>query len=99
MKAKKNGLVVQNKVFGLIGAATAFFLLIPLVMMQFSTVNWGPLDFVAAGVLIFGSCSMFVLAARKVDKQYWPVIGIVLGLVVAYIWAELAVGIFTTWGS
>jgi hypothetical protein len=67
--------------------------------MQFTDeMNWSLFDFVIAGVLLFGTGVMFVLAARKMPK-YRAVIGIVLALALSWLWVELAVGLFTTWGS
>lgn len=99
MKTKNADIIMQNKVFVWIALATGLILLIPLIAMQFSSeASWTLLDFVTAGVLLFGAGTMFVLAARVVPKHR-VAIGIVIVLAVIYIWAELAVGIFTTWGS
>ena len=100
MKTKSNDIIMQNKVFIWIALATGLILLIPLIAMQFSDeVVWTLLDFATAGALLFGAGLMFVLAARKVDKRYRVAIGIALAAALLYVWAELAVGIFTTWGS
>lgn len=100
VKTKSNDIIMQNKVFLWIALATGLILLIPLLAMQFTgEVNWTLLDFATAGVLLSGIGSMFVLAARKVDKKYRVAIGIAFAAALLYLWAELAVGIFTTWGS
>ena len=99
MKTKNSDIFMQNKVFVWIAITTGLILLIPLIAMQFSSeVSWTLFDFVTAGVLLFGAGIMFVLAARVVPKHR-VAIGIVLALTILYIWAELAVGIFTTWGN
>jgi hypothetical protein len=69
--------------------------------MQFSSdVNWSVSDFVLMAVLLFGTGSLFVLAARKTNKASRRVaIGVVFAVALLYIWAELAVGIFTNLGS
>jgi hypothetical protein len=99
MKTKNNDIIMQNKIFIWIALATGLILLIPLIAMQFTAeMNWTLFDFVAAGVLLFGTGLIFVLAARKARK-YRAVIGLVLAAALIWLWAELAVGIFTTWGS
>jgi hypothetical protein len=67
--------------------------------MQFTDeVAWTLSDFLVAGVLLFGTGLIFVLAASKMPR-YRVIIGIMLAAVLVSFWAELAVGIFTTWGS
>lgn len=91
---------MQNKVFGWIAIVTGIILSIPLIAMQFtSEVSWDSTDFIVMGSLIFGMGSLFVLTARKIERKYWPFAGIAFFLALLYIWAELAVGIFTNWGS
>lgn len=87
---------LKKPLFG-VALATALLLLIPAVAMQFtSEVSWGPGDFVVAGVLLFGVCSLTVLGLRHVrgfGQRIALIFGIVFGL--ALVWAELAVGLFT----
>jgi hypothetical protein len=100
MKPNFTTIVMQNKVFAWIALATGLLLLIPLVAMQFSSgVNWTAFDFVVMGALLFFTGSLFVLAARRLERKYWLAVGFVVGLAFLYLWAELAVGIFTNWGS
>ena len=99
MKTKNTDILMQNKVIVWIALATGLLLLIPLIAMQFtSDVAWSLLDFVTAGALLFGTGLLFVLAARKMPRHR-VAIAIVLAVALLYIWAELAVGILTTWGS
>src|SRR5688572_19019351 len=99
MKTKSNDIIMQNKVFIWIALATGLILLIPLIAMQFTgEVAWTLSDFVIAGALLFGTGLMFVLAARK-TRKHRVAIGIVLAAALLLIRIELAVGIFTTWGS
>jgi uncharacterized membrane protein YgdD (TMEM256/DUF423 family) len=79
---------------GLLG--TAAILLVPLVAMRFTTeVNWGPLDFAAAAVLLAGAGSLYVLLTRKLRTAgQRRTIGGGLLLTLVLVWAELAVGIF-----
>jgi uncharacterized membrane protein len=100
MKTKNTGVIMQNKVFIWIALGTGLILLIPLIAMQFtSEVNWDETDFIVIGSLLFGMGSMFVLVARKVDKKYWAFIGVAFTVAFFYLWAEVAVGIFTNLGS
>ena len=49
-----------------VGLATAFVVLLPLVLMQFSDgTDWGVFDFVFAAVLVAGTGALLELAARK----------------------------------
>ena len=85
----------------LVSAVTAAVLMIPLVAMQFtSEVNWTGSDFVVMGILLMVTGLAFVFASRavKTAKQR-VVVGGVIALAFLYVWAELAVGIFTNLGS
>ncbi len=99
MKTNNTDLIMQNKVFIWLALATGLILLVPLLAMQFTgEVVWTRSDFVIAGALLFGTGLIFVLAARK-TRKYRVVIGFVLAAILLYVWAELAVGIFTNLGS
>ncbi|MBT8101783.1 MAG: hypothetical protein KJO95_02375 [Gammaproteobacteria bacterium] len=90
----------QNSVFVWIALATGAILLIPLIAMQFtSEVNWDETDFFIMGSLLFGMASLFVLAARTVSPRHRPFIGGMCVALFLYIWAELAVGVFTNLGG
>jgi hypothetical protein len=84
-----------------IAVATAFILLIPLIAMQFTReVNWTPSDFIVMGALLFGTGLVFDLAMRKARNiTHRVAFGLLIVAAFLYIWAELAVGIFTNWGS
>lgn len=108
MKAKNTDIIMQNKVFIWIAMGTGLILLIPLVLTLLNIANggvegrgwyWRPGDFIVMGALLFGMGSMFVLAARKIDKKYRVLIGLAFVAATLYLWAELAVGIFTNIGS
>ncbi len=99
MKTNSTDIIMQNNVFIWIALAISLILLIPLVAMQFTDeVAWSPIDFATASALLFGSGLVFTLAARR-WRKYRVVIGIVLAAAFLWVWAELAVGVFTTWGS
>jgi hypothetical protein len=96
-----NNLVLQDKAFLWMTLATGLVLSVPLVAMQFTDqVRWSLGDFAVMGALLFGTGSVFVMAARR-----WPrpahrlAAWAALGIGFLYLWAELAVGVFTTWGS
>lgn len=91
---------MQNKIFGWMAVVTGIILSIPLIAMQFtSEVNWTLSDFVIMGALLFGTGFLYVQVARVIPRKYRVLIGIAFALVFLYIWAELAVGIFTNLGS
>ena len=100
MSTDSNDIVRHRSVFFGIALATGLVLLIPLIAMAFTDrVAWGALDFIVAGCLLFGTGSSFVLVARKVPRRHRGAIGGVFALALLYVWAELAVGIFTNLGS
>jgi hypothetical protein len=100
MNTKPRDLLHRNAVFGWIALATGLLLLIPLIAMQFTEeVNWDGTDFLVMGILLFGMGSLFVLLSRKAPRSYRLGIGIACAALLFYIWAELAVGIFTNLGS
>lgn len=99
MSEKKKDIFAQNRIFIWIAAATVVILLIPFTAMQFSNeVVWTLSDFIVAGVLLFGAGSLFILTARRI-KKYRFAIGVLFLTALLYVWAELAVGIFTNLGS
>jgi hypothetical protein len=89
-------LVNHKHIFSRLFIATLALLMIPLIAMQFTEqVNWSAMDFLVMGALLFGMSSFFILVARRIAEKYRVALfGLVL-LGFLYIWAELAVGIFT----
>ncbi len=80
-----------------VAIATGLVLLLPVVAMQFtSEVLWGAEDFVAAGALLFGAGMLYVLGLQRV-RLTWQrrLFGALIAAVVALVWAELAVGVFS----
>lgn len=76
----------------------SLFLLLPLIAMQFTNeVNWTLMDFVIAGILLFGTALLIELVIRKIITSKYKV-AIILFILVAFLvtWPELAVGIFNT---
>ncbi|KKQ50494.1 MAG: hypothetical protein US70_C0036G0007 [Parcubacteria group bacterium GW2011_GWD2_38_11] len=73
--------------------------MIPFIAMQFTAeVVWTLSDFVIAGFLLFGTGVILALATKKFPKHK-IIVGILIVVAFVYVWAELAVGIFTNWGS
>lgn len=78
---------------------TALILAIPLIAMQFTReVNWTLSDFVIMGILLFGTGLLLDYVTRMGGKNK-VLLGAAVVLGFLYIWAELAVGIFTNFGS
>lgn len=91
---------MKNKVFAMIAGATAASLLVPLLAMQYTNeVKWSLVDFIVMGVLIFGFGSVYVLVARRVSQRRHLLVGLLFLAVFMYVWAELAVGVFTNLGN
>jgi hypothetical protein len=82
---------------GIYGTAS-LLLILPLVAMQFtSKVDWKPLDFVLAGILLYGTALGIDTVQKRVkDKQKAVLYAGAILLVLFIIWAELAVGILGT---
>jgi hypothetical protein len=50
--------------------------------------------------LLLGSALVYELATRKMtNTKYRVAVGVAVTAALLYVWAELAVGIFTNWGS
>lgn len=97
----EHGLNVQQSVtkkITMVLLVTAAILLVPFVAMQFTgEVNWTLSDFVIAGVLLAGTGLAYVLTTMKMSNaRSRTVIGVVLAVALALVWAELAVGVFGT---
>lgn len=76
-------------------ASASVLLLIPLIAMQFTgEVNWTTVDFMVAGVLLYGTAIACDLALRMIKNKNtaWIVCGVIL-LFLVLLWIELAVGI------
>lgn len=100
MPATTSRFMAHNSVFAWIAMATCALLLIPFVAMRFTTaVDWSGGDFATMGTLLFSAGSVFVLVARRVSPRRRWVVGILVAAALLYVWAELAVGVFTNLGS
>ncbi len=92
--------MLKNSVFIWIALATGAVLLVPFIAMQFTTeVKWDEADFIVMGSLLFGIASLFVMATRRAPRKHRLLIGGMFIAAFLYLWAELAVGVFTNLGS
>lgn len=94
-------IMTQSKNIIRVALATGILLLVPLVAMQITDeVVWGPVDFVTAGVLLFGTGLAYVLAAgRGGTFVYRAAVGVALGTALFLVWSNLAVGIIGNEGD
>lgn len=71
-------------------------LIIPALGMQFSNeVNWSLSDFLIAGIILLIAASMVNIILTFIHTKLWKIILLIISfLIIAIIWAELAVGIF-----
>lgn len=92
-----------------VALGVALILLIPFLLMQFGiglydpgsgfeTLNWSAFDFIVMGALLFVAGLLLDFIVRKAGKYRIPGI-IAVVLLFLWLWAELAVGVFTNWGS
>ena len=92
--------IYNKSAFLWVAFITGIILLIPLIAMQFTAeVNWNIADFIIMAFLLFSMGSLFVLVSRRTQRKYRIVIGALLVTLLLYIWAELAVGVFTSLGN
>lgn len=71
-------------------------LLIPIIAMQFTDeINWGFIDFVVMGLLLFTTGLGLVLVSKKASKKWRGLLSVILVLAFLLVWAELAVGVFS----
>jgi hypothetical protein len=89
---------MKNKRLVSIVLVVIVLLLIPFIAMRFTNeVDWGPADFVIAGVLLLGTGLMceFVLRTVKTTGYRIALCAAIL-FALMLIWIELAVGLFGT---
>lgn len=89
---------MRSKNVARIAVATGVILLLLLVAMQFTgEVRWNLFDFIIMGVLLFVTGLAMEFAVIKSNNLTNRVIAVVAVLAVFFlIWAELAVGVFST---
>jgi hypothetical protein len=111
MKHGNGDLFKRISAFSGVGLLTCLVLLVPALMMRFHIAlpdpggapevpRWSPFDFLIMGILTFSLGSIFILAARRYRTAVRRIaLASLFFLGFLYLWAELAVGIFTDWGS
>src|SRR3546814_12820324 len=81
--------------------STTLFRSLPVVAMRFddSGVNWSASDFVVFGALLLAVCLGLELALGLSSRR--ARVAACIAVVLGFLWlrAELAVGVFTDWGS
>ncbi len=89
---------------------TVIVLLIPLLLMLFGVrlydpgsgyeqLNWDWADFLVIGALVFIASLSFEFLASTVKRQHRMLMGVAVLAIALWLWAEMAVGVFTNWGS
>jgi hypothetical protein len=90
---------MNSKIIIRVALITAAILMIPFVAMRFTNeVNWDETDFIVMGTMIFVTGLMLNLIMRKAGK-YRIYAALVIVFLFLWLWVELAVGLFTQWGS
>jgi uncharacterized membrane protein len=99
MKSKSTISVLPNNAFFRILGIPALLLTILFTAMQFSSeMKWDETDFLMLGLLLVGAISLVELAMKTKGKyRVYAIAAVILGALWLYV--ELAVGLFTTWGS
>lgn len=77
-----------------IALGTAAILMIPLLFRW----SWTRSDFIVMGIMIFVFGLVLDFILKKAGK-YKVAGGIAIVLLFLWLWVELAVGLFTNWGS
>ena len=92
-------MTTQNKRLIGILAVAAVLLSIPFFAMRFRVegVDWKILDFAIAGILLFGTGIAIEIALRVITEWKYRIAACVgILIVLAVVWAELAVGLIGT---
>lgn len=80
--------------------ATGVVLLIPFLASEMAIINWDLADFIVMGTMLFGTGLILELVVRKATNKTHRVALVIAALLgFLWLWAELAVGVFTNWGS
>jgi hypothetical protein len=90
--------MTDSKSYLTIIVSTAMILLVPLIAMQFSSeVNWSIFDFAVASALLLGFGFTGLFVRRRLRKPSSRIMAyVILILLFAMIWLELAVGLFNS---
>lgn len=95
MKTNNTDFLAQNKAILWVAIGTGLLLLIPLIgMLVTEDWNWGILDFVFMGGMIFGTGLAFVLIARQMNNLFYRIAVGMAGVTgFLLLWVNVAVGI------
>ena len=106
MNKKSAPLFLSKRIFVRLAVACGLLLLIPLLLqltigtgVDGQGFNWQLGDFIVMWVLLFAVGAATIVLATRVARQHWWLLGIASVLMLLYIWAELAVGIFMPFGT
>lgn len=101
MPTNHSGKIFRPKSIVIILCGTLLLLAFPLLGMQFSEeITWDIPDFVIMAMLLIVTGLTYEFAVNRVkSKNHRVIIGLILFLLLLYIWVELAVGVFTNIGS
>ncbi len=100
---------MQPKRVGIIALITGALLLVPFFFMQFGiqlydpgsgyeTLQWSAFDFIAMGIMLFSTGILLDWVWRTAGTYRFIAAAFVF-LLFVWLWVELAVGLFTNWGS
>ena len=100
---------MKTKNVAYIALGTVLILLIPLILTLLNPSaginggsgggwDWSPSDFVIMGIMLFGTGLMLDFTLRRTGK-YRMLIAAAIVIAFLWLWVELAVGLFTNWGS
>lgn len=96
MRAKRTRIKTLPQKKGLLTIGVGLLLLVPLVAMPFTDeVAWSVADFAAAAGLLFCAGSAYVAITHGATQRRL-LIAVTVLVVLAAVWAELAVGVFGT---
>lgn len=86
--------MIQSKRLGIFLGIATLILLIPLIAMQFtSQVNWKLIDFIIAGILLYGTAILINLIITT-SKKHKTILIVTILVLLLLIWMEMAVGLF-----
>jgi hypothetical protein len=86
--------------FILLALAVIALLLVPLALMPLTQeVNWGLMDFMVMGAMLFITGAVIIIAYYRMPRKNFRVVAVSAVLLFLWLWAELAVGIFTDLGN
>lgn len=86
----------RQLMFVLVGTAAILLVLLAASRLT-DAMAWSPFDFLAAGLLLAGTGTLYVLGTRLAkDARTRIIIGLLAAGLLALVWAELAVGVFGT---